>query len=891
MSKIYTSLHIEGQLIYNNNPQEGYVLTTDSFGLVSWTSSTSVLPTASNTDFGYMKLGQSLNINTSGVTEIATASSDRLGGVRVGSGLTVSNTGVLSLSGSGVSGNYLPLTGGTMSGDIHMNGAKIIGTDSNNYIQLASGYQYFYYEYDLRKSSIINNSGVELKGGFSDDSLYGDLVLNDTNSIFRYTKNGDSTSFTLSDDYSSGGGTASAYFEDSINNVGIVYIDDYSSNFVDNSLVTKKYVDSSYSVGLGLTSSNKVFRVATASSEGIGGIIVGSGLTVSNTGVLSVSGGGGTTYAAGVGLTLSGNTFSMISTNTKRIYVSVNGSDSNNGLSSLTPVLNLWKARDLAVSGDTVMVMPGSYIFDNRNSAGCPYNGLVQTKVNLWKDGVTYNFMTGAKIYSYGSTSISYSPYSDNMFFFQPNSLTYSVCSVVGDLEFYAISEGADNSGGAAYLFYGTETNVSSTYPGFTFYFKGKYIESITGCTPLSAIRTVSGSGTASIYIDVQKVRYGYTLDQGQGANYAFSTWRGGDNSDMTVNIKVNEIINNSGTEYNSIFYVRAYSTSGINKLKVNIDVSYASILAYSFLLYYHPWNTWPTINSLEGAIIKFNCDICVFSSTLFWIIQGYKNTYVTITGNYYCSGSLTGKYFSVSGYSFIQLWDQKNDGLSDNSIVDFKGTYYANNPTRTIVHVGGENTTSAPLYGYTNPIGNFTGDIYFTATASNYTGTLFYIDEGKFRFTGRIHGDKNYSGYGFNGSVMRFGGSSAGFLTNAHIYSDLNSSLVSYGTPVNGQSTLTIGNSFIDMTGTSSVIGDMRNLNTYIQNSTIRNRGTDDMFYNSLSTGTLQITNSTLINSSSTASTINYPLGTVIGAGAFSNKDIIISTLSGTVSVVSGLI
>ena len=172
MSKIYTSLHIEGQLIYNNNPQEGYVLTTDSFGLVSWTSSTSVLPTASNTDFGYMKLGQSLNINTSGVTEIATASSDRLGGVRVGSGLTVSNTGVLSLSGSGVSGNYLPLTGGTMSGDIHMNGAKIIGTDSNNYIQLASGYQYFYYEYDLRKSSIINNSGVELKGGFSDNSLY-----------------------------------------------------------------------------------------------------------------------------------------------------------------------------------------------------------------------------------------------------------------------------------------------------------------------------------------------------------------------------------------------------------------------------------------------------------------------------------------------------------------------------------------------------------------------------------------------------------------------------------------------------------------------------------------------------------------------------------------------
>ena len=647
---------------------------------------------------------------------------------------------------------------------------------------------------------------------------------------------------------------------------------------------------STYTAGLGLTLSGSTFNIATASSEVIGGVIVGSGLTVSNTGILSVTS-LGTTYTAGVGLTLSGATLSLSTTNLRTIYVSATGSDSSSGLSQFTPVLNLWKGRDLANSGDTVVIMPGSYIFDNRNSAGCPYNGLVQTKVNLWKDGVTYNFMPGAKIYSYGSTSISYSPYSDNMFFFQPNSLTYSVCSVVGDLEFYAISEGADNSGGAAYLFYGTETNGSSTYPGFTFYLKAKYIESVTGCTPLSSIRTVSGSGTASIYIDVQKIRYGYISNQGQGANYCFSAWRGGDNSDMTINIKVNEIINNSGTSFNPIFYVRAYSTSGVNKLKVNIDVSYASILAYSYLLFYHPFNQYPTITSLEGAIIKFNCDICVFSSTLFWILQGYKNTYVSITGNYYCSGSLTGKYSSASEYAFIDLWDQKNDGLSDNSIVDFKGTYYANNPTRTIVHVGGENTTSVPGFGYTNNIGNFTGDIYFAATSSNYTGTLFYVDEGKLRFTGRIHGTKNYSGYGFNGSVMKFGGSSAIFLTNTHIHSDLDSSLVSYGTPVNGQSTLTISNSFIDMTGTSSVIGDMRDISAYIQNSTIRNRGTNDMFYNSLSTGTLQITNSTLINSSSTASTINYSLGTVIGAGAFSNKDIIVSTLSGTVSVVSGLI
>ena len=607
-------------------------------------------------------------------------------------------------------------------------------------------------------------------------------------------------------------------------------------------------------------------------------------LSTDENGVNSWTSSYGTTYTPGVGLTLSGSTFSLSTTNYKVIYVSATGSDVNNGLSPLTPVLNLWKARDLAVSGDTVMVMPGSYIFDNRNAAGCPYNGLVDTKVNLWKDGVTYNFMPGAKIYSYGSTSGTYTPYSDNMIYFQPNSLTYSVCTVVGDLEFYAISEGADNNGGGGYLFLGNESNGSSTYPGYTFYMKAKIIDG--GGTELAAVRSSAVTGTASIYMDIQTIRYGYVT--GQSGYGAFSMWRGGDNSEMVVNIKIGQVIG-VGSYWSPIFGIRPISTSGVNKLRINIDIEYASMLASPYFI----WYTFIGGSYISSGQINFNCNSCVFSSSLFWIHQGFSNYFVTISGNYYCSGTLGSKYSSFpSTYPFIVLWDQTNDSVTDNTILDFKGNYYANNPTRTVVHVGATNTIGTPpLFGYTNEIGNFTGDIYFVGTASNYTGTLFYVDMGKMRFSGRIHGTKNYSGYGFGGSVMKFGGSSAGFLTNTHIHSDLDSSLVSYGTPASGQSTLTISNSFIDMTGTSSVIGDMRNLNTYIQNSTIRNRGNNDMFYNSLSTGTLQITNSTLINSSSTASTINYPLGTVIGAGAFSNKEIIVSTLSGTVSVVSGLI
>lgn len=656
----------------------------------------------------------------------------------------------------------------------------------------------------------------------------------------------------------------------------------YSKSY--NNIPVSGYVLTSDINGL-VSWTSSTTSLATASSNSLGSVIVGSGLTVSNAGVLSISG-GGTTYTAGIGLTLSGSTFSLSTTNLRTIYVSATGSDSSSGLSQFTPVLNLWKGRDLANSGDMVVIMPGTYIFDNRNSAGCPYNGLVETKVNLWKDGVTYHFMPGTRIYSYGSTSGSYSPYSDDMYYFRPNSLTYSVCTVTGELEFYANSEGADNSGGNHIFFDGGESNGALTYPGYTFYMNAKHVEGVTGCTSLRAIRSSVGAGTASIYLNIQTLKYGYTT--GQSANGCFTAWRGGDNSEMVVNIRISQLIGN-GTSWTPFFQVRPYSSSGINKMRVNIDIKYASMLGYSYLLNHGVASS--TLSYISSGQLNFNCDNCVFSSSLFNFTQTFKNYYVNITGNYYCSGNFTGKYsFFPSTYPFIALWDQTNDSITDNVVLDFKGNYYTNHPNRTMVHVGGYG--GGLPYGPTNNIGNFTGDIYFNGTASNYTGNLFYVEMGKLRFSGRIHGSKNYSGLGLNGSIIKFGNApSSVVMTNTYIHSDLDSSLVSYGAPIGGQNTLTISNSFIDMTGTSSVIADMRNVNTYIQNSTIRNRGTNDIFSNTLSNGSLQITNSTLINSSSTASTINYPLGTVIGAGAFSNKDITFSTLSGTVSVVSGLV
>ena len=43
MGKVYADLEVNGDFIYNKNPQSGYILTTDSIGVASWTNSISSL--------------------------------------------------------------------------------------------------------------------------------------------------------------------------------------------------------------------------------------------------------------------------------------------------------------------------------------------------------------------------------------------------------------------------------------------------------------------------------------------------------------------------------------------------------------------------------------------------------------------------------------------------------------------------------------------------------------------------------------------------------------------------------------------------------------------------------------------------------------------------------
>ena len=253
---------------------------------------------------------------------------------------------------------------------------------------------------------------------------------------------------------------------------------------------------------------------------------------------------------------------------------------------------------------------------------------------------------------------------------------------MTGELEFYAESEGADNSGGGNNLFNGTEFNGAGTYPGYKFNLDAKLVEGVTGCTPIKIIRTGVTLGNVNTSFNIKTIKYGYTT--GQSENAAFSTFRGGNDSEMIVIFKVEQIIG-SGTTWYPIFEIKDVSVSGINKTRIDIDVNFASMLGSAYLLRHL---TLSSSSQFASGQITFNCNNCIFSPALFSFLQTYTNYRVAITGNYYCSGVTTnsngaGLNANILGYPFMLMWDQTNDGINDNSIIDFKGNYYTSHESR----------------------------------------------------------------------------------------------------------------------------------------------------------------------------------------------------------------
>jgi hypothetical protein len=629
-------------------------------------------------------------------------------------------------------------------------------------------------------------------------------------------------------------------------------------------------------------------------SKGVGGLIFYKGTTgeiypIFATNSSGGSGGsGGGTYSAGMGLTLSaGNTFSVSMPNNKIIWVSnYGGSDTNSGLSELSPVQTILRGRDLAGSGDTVVVMPGTYSYDNRYSAGYPYGagGTVAIDLNLWKDGVTYHFMPGAKIYAYNSTNGYPGGGGTDLLFFRPNLSAYSVCSVTGHLEFYASSEGADNSYGNVVFFNGQESNGLSTYPGYTFNLQASIIECITGGTPFIISRTNLGQSAAYVNIDIRTIRYTYTT--GQSASGVMFMMFGSPTSETVINISSENIINVGGLVVScQIFQTRFgnFSTSEPNLLRVNIRSRYCS-MDRSFLIKLD--QTPSTTPSLSTSYINLHIDECIFNFTAILVLQ-VINARINISGNYYCSGTkkalLGWSTLTPQDSEFMQLFDSVSDGRPDYGYVNFTGNYYANHPSRSIASISSGHRLT------------FDGDVFFNGPTQSYTGNLFVVGRpasaalyDSLVFQGTLHGMADYTGLGFKGTMISYYNVLSNVVIDRSlIMSNMDSYLFSGGT-----GDLRIQNSSIVMYATASALASAQGTNVYVENSSIRNTGTSEIFYNSLSSGRIQILNSSLmIAGASTASTIQYAGASVSAFGVVSNREIAAGMLLGTVSVASYLV
>jgi hypothetical protein len=203
-----------------------------------------------------------------------------------------------------------------------------------------------------------------------------------------------------------------------------------------------------------------------------------------NTDILSATTiSGGTFYGDGSNLTGVGSNLS------KTLFVDPNGNDTTAVKGDLNkPYANLYAARNAATSGDTIYVLPGTWTYDNRNSAGNPFNGQIDNLVNLWKNGIYYYFSPGSKIVFFNQTITG-----EGMYLFK-NIGVNTTCVVSGSLEFSGSSIGsAGGNGQVQYFVPNSDDNA------FNFYSETKSI--ITTTAPISNRNGTTTGQTANVII------------------------------------------------------------------------------------------------------------------------------------------------------------------------------------------------------------------------------------------------------------------------------------------------------------------------------------------------------------------------------------------------------
>lgn len=522
------------------------------------------------------------------------------------------------------------------------------------------------------------------------------------------------------------------------------------------------------------------------------------------------------------------------------LYVSIYGDDDTAIVGKISrPWASIQSARDSASSGDIIYVLPGTWTYDNRDSTGNQYNGVVDSMVNLWKDGVTYYFSPGTKIIIYNQTITG-----ADMYLFRPNSGAFSKCSVLGHLEYEQYSTGPDTYNGRCHYLSGS---VASTDYGYEFYSETKSLKS--ECSELIKYdRSTSLTNTTKITIISEYSEYIYTSGQSGSAGMFTIQHTGTDRLEFKSSIKF------SSFSFYFPFYIRSNQNSYIN-------------------LYGN--EVYTTSNG--GLFLLYNCSANIGCH--------FDKIYYTNTWTAYWAGCIIN-----SGGTGGWKMDIKADLIDSNSNSNTTGIFWIHSSDNILNYTGNIVTKTSSGSGrfiantsLVNTI-NINGDITFLGSSTT-TATLFTTNNSGaiINYTGRITGN-------FAGAIVdTYNGTTN--ITNSFIQlsvDNTNSKIFKNSATQSG--TVRINNSYIEMINGYSTLSSGSYVKTLINNSTIINTGSQSVFYNISGQDNLQILNSTIITNGTMS--INYgQTSSVISSNSVTNKNFNIENIYGNINVIDSLI
>lgn len=619
------------------------------------------------------------------------------------------------------------------------------------------------------------------------------------------------------------------------------YINYINSSSQSDTAVTASYVQTAQTASYYGGSVTSASYATTASYYG--GVVTSSSFASSGNGIFSGSFSGSFT---GDGSLLTNLPFAL----GNMLFVSPSGSDTDTTRSGhigniSKPFRTLQAARNAAMSGDLIYVLPQTIIFDNTSGA---YNSNLND-LNMWKDGVTYYWSPGTKVKIYNIIGNTL----NRIYFFRPLGTVYETCSTIGSLEYEQTTTGGPPAYGAIYYFFDTQNTA-----GYEFFSQTKsqigYSNEIINVGRDAISLTGSAAANISkvtIISDYEKVVHSAQMDGTGAGNYV----SGGDNILI----------------FNSYVKERYYDTLFAFNCRYNFSKSTVNFFGETMRVGYGVGEFFTKIVDLRYAYGTINVDIK--KTTLF---ENSANTNASgiyaRSGNDGAAGGVTLNYtgditeISTTG-SALALF--RID--SANNTINYSGniTTSPGNSGRIICSVSN------------NSIVNIKGNIIYSGVSSSISTIFATNGSAKLKYTGNILGN-------FASTVAQCGTGTIE-INNSRIESTnsgSNSLVLTNGGSSLG--TVRINNSAINLSNSSS-IGNGAYVKAIINNSTIVNSSTvGSGIANSGANGSLNLINSTIISPSSS---INYPSGSnVVMANAVVSSTYIISNPVGSINLITDI-